>query len=363
MLAGALLVLAAGSAASAADKELEKLHVLMVLDTSDKDLKPTLDVDRSRFLTTLIIGTPEARMKLTIFEGKNVTIKKVMSYYETGENIKRDGTASLLFYFSGHGATVESTGKHVILLSGSGKPELLERDAIREAMQKLNPGLAVMLTDSCSSYIPHVPPHVFVPPDVRAPKDPVAGFRRLFFESRGLVDINGAREGTLAWSDANDGGIFTRAFSKELLKEQDSDSITWEKFALQLRGNMPEIYKAWKKDQTEESRRSGAPLDRDLVGQKDQTPQFYALPGGGPGLMVDVVEGSVKVTDVLHASPAKEAGVRIGDVILKFDGAKIATLADFEAALRKAKSGSAKEFVLSVQAPAGELVDRVVKLK
>lgn len=57
------------------------------------------------------------------------------------------------------------------------------------------------------------------------------------------------------------------------------------------------------------------------------------------GVMVEPGEGGLEVKDVRPASPADEAGLRIGDVILKLDGRAAGTPTEFSARVRSRRPG------------------------
>ena len=67
---------------------------------------------------------------------------------------------------------------------------------------------------------------------------------------------------------------------------------------------------------------------------------FGSVPDFGEG------GGGVKFADVRPGSPAEKAGLRRGDVLVRFDGAEIATIHDFTFALRNHKPGDTVKVVV-----------------
>ena len=81
-------------------------------------------------------------------------------------------------------------------------------------------------------------------------------------------------------------------------------------------------------------------------------PRQAGAGGGGYGAyfgsVPDFGEGGsgVKFADVRPGSPAEKGGLRRGDVLVRFDGAEIATIHDFTFALRNHKPGETVKVVV-----------------
>src|SRR5437016_4337268 len=83
---------------------LKHLHVLMVLDTRDEDLKDTLVHDKNNLHKLLRTGIPQDRYTVTFFEGNDATPARILEYYkELKKTVKPD--EGILFYVSCHGGT------------------------------------------------------------------------------------------------------------------------------------------------------------------------------------------------------------------------------------------------------------------
>lgn len=114
------------------------------------------------------------------------------------------------------------------------------------------------------------------------------------------------------------------------------------------------------------------------INQADAEPQFVRVPArerrarggdaeGGPGYgpyfgsipdFGETVRG-VKFADVLEASPAAQAGLRTGDILVQFDGKEVQDLYDFSYLLRSKKPG---DEVLVVVERSGQEIQATVKL-
>src|SRR5262245_39416778 len=89
-------------ASSAAETpELKKLHVLMVIDTLDTELAPSVRIDRLRVRALLRQSIPPCRYELKELRGPEATRENILSYYKSVKAGRDDG---LVFYYAGHGA-------------------------------------------------------------------------------------------------------------------------------------------------------------------------------------------------------------------------------------------------------------------
>ncbi|MGL4553021.1 MAG: caspase family protein [Gemmataceae bacterium] len=242
MLASAL------TAVRAADPEpLKKLYVVMVFDTDDEDLAPSLEKDESRLKSLLKMTILPGRYEIAKTLKKNqVSAAKIVDAIRSLKGkVKADD--AVLFFYGGHGAVNDVHG-HVLKMTGGGKD--LTRSLLRKEMEALGAGLTVLLTDCCSTKEKN---DVTQPP----PVGPGRGVeihptvKHLFFQSRGVVDITAATAAEAAWSDDKNGGLFTRSLAKMLLKTPkqltgDEDGVvTWQKFFPQLQADTQQFFKDW----------------------------------------------------------------------------------------------------------------------
>jgi len=291
-----------------------KLHALLVLDTLDSALGSQLHKDKEnmeRFLKNGIGIKAGGQMKLDVLEDEKATWPNVLDYFRKLRVAPED---TVLCYFSGHGGTVKDAGKeHLLKLEGTHKAELFERSKLRKAMLATNARLVVLLTDSCSDYVParNAGPR-YLPKGIHEEMRPA--FRRLFFEEKGLVDINAAYEGSMAWSD-DSGGLFTRHLLNTFEKQADNAKASWKHFAATVREGTEIEFKSWKQEAIGtlggRNDRQAKELRTLLEGQHTQAPQFYHIPGASLGVVVAPTGGKgVRVVGFLYGSPMERAGIK-----------------------------------------------------
>jgi hypothetical protein len=340
----AAFLLALGAALSgplpavAQTSELRKVHALLVLDTNGANqVGESVKVDKENMLEVLKV-LPREKVETTVLEGRNATPAGVLNYYE---KLQTGPSEAILLYYSGHGGTDPNQG-HVLGLAAG----LLTRARLRQAMEQKNAGLVVLLTDCCSTAfrMPPVPMAPQFTPDPRVVRD-------LFLRSRGVVDITAAREGSSAWGDNLDGGVFTRALRQlamaSSLRELDSNhdgTLSWDEFFPRLRSETQKAFKEYKREMEEK----GKP-----VTAKEQTPQAFEItlkddPGTGnstpPLPAASTVPASnprpsynlgftfaenqgtgLRITKVGRGSPAARAGLEARDVIVSVGGVRLSS--------------------------------------
>jgi len=90
-------------------------------------------------------------------------------------------------------------------------------------------------------------------------------------------------------------------------------------------------------------RLAGGPRPQFVKVQMPQAPAMAGSAGSGAwfGSVPDMGESKdgFRLSDVMKGSPAEEAGLKGGDVIVEFDGKPISNLYDFTYALRTKKPG------------------------
>jgi hypothetical protein len=262
--------------------ELKKLHILIVLDTNS-NLADGLRIDEQR-LDALIFDTiPLDRRNLTVYTGKDVTRDKILNWVRTRRVTPDEG---ILVYYGGHGAIDKDKGHYFQLTSG---PPLL-RAELRKALEANKPGLAVLLTDCCSTHVKLPRSGVNLKgegPEVTKTIPPTVSC--LLFRSRGIVDITAATD-SAAWGDIDQGGLFTRTLCdllKKPVREFDRTGegfVTWEQFFPRLRNDTQLKFADWSK----QMRARG-----ETIGDKVQIPLKYSL-GDPPASSVAQGTGTYK---------------------------------------------------------------------
>jgi hypothetical protein len=237
--------------AAAEAPELRKLHVLMVIDTHDKDLAPSVQLDRRRVRWLLRQTIPSGRYTLTTLEGPDATRANILAHYRTHPAGRDDG---LVFYYAGHGARDKYTDRAYLNL-GRGGPLL--RDELARAMEMKRTGLVMLLTDCCSSPESLREAMLASRGVTAAPPGPAKALhptvRALLFQARGTIDVTAATDNA-SWGDPMKGGLFTRSLCRMLtvpVRDLDANgdgAVTWAEFFPQLRDETQSLFGSWRKE-------------------------------------------------------------------------------------------------------------------
>lgn len=118
---------------------------------------------------------------------------------------------------------------------------------------------------------------------------------------------------------------------------------------------------AWRRDGA--LRTMSEPVDVDVVAGGDVTAALV-IPferTGGIGVQIEEADDGVRVVDVLPGTPADEAGLRPGDVIVEVDGtpAALLSLSDFQS-LMTGPEGTDVDFVLGYEGDSGAVEEPIV---
>lgn len=182
------------------------VHILLVMDTDDKEIGDQVKMDEKNLKSFFERSIAEKRRTITVLNGQQATKKEIDNYYRS---LKVNANDTLLFYYSGHGATDESRYGHVLALNHDG---FMERAKLLHEMRDKKPRLAVVLTDCCANRFKKIPDNRIARGDV-VKENPVV--QSLLFEHSGLVDVNGCSKGEFSVSDDRYGGFFTHVFMRE----------------------------------------------------------------------------------------------------------------------------------------------------
>jgi hypothetical protein len=314
--------LAAAAPGRADHPELKRLHALLVIDTKS-GLGESVEVDGERMKRLLTEGLPKDKVSLTVLKGDDVTSAKILAYYK---NLNTGPSEAVLFFYAGHGAIDPKKGHFLALQELNAEPLL--RNQLKRAMRQKNPGLAVLLTDCCSSRF-RLPQKHYRASDLPSGD----ALRCLLLRHRGVVDVTAAAPDTAAFGDDSHGGLFTFSLGKLLSKqfaELDTDGdrfVSWREFFPQLRQGTEKQFTVYAK----QHRAQGEKID-----QKTQSPEPFALAGDvtlenktrkevryqsrwagdGDWESVSLAPGSVKV----HAMPEGRRGRNPDALEVKLEG-------------------------------------------
>jgi hypothetical protein len=280
----ALAALAAPAARAADQTDLKRVFVLIAAERSDPKIVKMVDKDVNNFKQMLAEHLLPSQVVVREMTGKELTAKNVAKHYEKLGVTNDD---ALVFYYTGHG-TYRGDGKaggrndiHTLEFQYQGGGDIptedaLRRDDLRAMMAAKRPGLAVILTDCCSEYVPIKPPpttRAVTPAPDKKEATPLG--RSLFLQARGLVDVTAAADGEVAVCDTKVGSYFTYALSLAA-REQKNRPVGWQAFSQQL------------KETTAREFVKAADRDKDVremvLAKKVQTPRVFKmlepLPGG-----------------------------------------------------------------------------------
>ena len=210
----------AASYAQEAD-ESKFLHILIIGDTLDSGIGKGVETDIEALKNLFEDGIPESKRRVTVLADEFLTL---VSLFDAIDQLNVAPYDSLLLYYCGHGV-IDEEDNHYFALSAGKVP----RSKVLEAMQAQNPRLSVLLSDCCAILDPTVP--FRWAPHFKTVNSEL--LRHLFFRSTGLVDINSAQSGEVAFCSDFSGGFFTARFchlfdlpTSELIHD-DSNVPTW----------------------------------------------------------------------------------------------------------------------------------------
>jgi len=224
-LIGLFFVSSAGAQeAKNKDKEVNRLKVLLVIDTSDPALAKGVLKDSRNFSNFLANNIPKDRYDLVVLSGESITAEQILAHYK---NLKVSPDDGLLFYYSGHGSIRPGKG-HTLELQ-KGKHPLTRSDVVT-AMTAKKPILAVLLTDCCSDRLGLTDANSKegTPHAINLPSATSTLVRKLFFQTHGLVDITAATN-DVAMADDFRGGYFTNAICRIAAQNKDK-ALGWKEF-------------------------------------------------------------------------------------------------------------------------------------
>ena len=205
-----LLALVVPRAVCAADTaESKRLVAVIVVDSLDKSIGKAVAKDGERVRQSLADGFAKDKNRLVLappVDGAKVTPDDVLKFIDKLE-VNKDDT--LLFFYSGHGASNKEKGQYFQMYSG---PENKKGDLLRKTLENRlkakNARLTVLLTNICNVDCPFLAPltrDLSKPPNYQV-------MRSLFLLPKGMVNITSSKEGEFSWNltgGGDIGGLFT----------------------------------------------------------------------------------------------------------------------------------------------------------
>ncbi|WP_165069411.1 PDZ domain-containing protein [Paludisphaera rhizosphaerae] len=343
------------------------VHAVLVIDDNAPLAGIEKDLMNMQMALTAGLG-PRDRVTFKVLQGREVTPANL------GQTIRALPVGPddvLLFYYTGHGATLEQTGHVMAFMGGrdaSGEPvaQPVPRAEIRKLLLSKGARMTVLLSDCCANLVPirREPPNVGAPaPGAPGPPPGPTTLQMLLFEHRGLVDLTSSMYdpvlgvGEKSWTESTSGSFFTVALTNLMMAPPDvldvaprDGFVEWKEFFPRVRSETNQIYHDFRSSRLgvgpDGKPAAGPELRESLEAQPDQTPQAFALPtrggtggGGGGGGGAELFASNLGISyrlvpyrDHLAASltrqpvpnsPAASVGFEPGDQIYALDGVAI----------------------------------------
>jgi hypothetical protein len=342
------------------------VYAVLVADTNGPDIGKAVQKDCETVEALLAGGIGRQYLRVSHLRGKDVTPARLREHIR---QLPVRSTDTLLCFLACHGGTAPG-GRHFLQFSGSGEFEPVLRSDVRDLLTAKKARLTVLMSDSCSN-----PVEITLPTGRGKPKvfgvprasDVRPCFRKLFLETSGLVDINGSYDQTYAWFNDEEGGVFSQALLAAFLEFQNEADVSWASVYAEVKHHTEKTFDAWRKRWVEEADRNPDRLSAaerkvlgDLKRQETQTTQAFYL----AGTRLKLIVRNGKVIDLPLDSPARAAGVEVGDVIIGVDGRPVRTGNELDVLLGaplQARAASPVEFRFTVRR-GGATHDMIVKV-
>jgi len=325
-----------------------RVHVLLVGDTNDPKIGEGVAVDLDNLAGLFRDLVPDRQLQMQALRGDDVNKANILRTINTFHPAAND---AFVFVWTGHGAY--NNGGHYFCLPGG---DGLYRRDVATAMRLLGPRLVVMLSGSCNEmsqaavqrvYRPYV--CVYPVMDKKPERiSPIA--EELFFKPRGIVDINGASEGELAFTNSLFGNSFIRPF-KDYLRENAAKRISWQALVSEV---TPRVQSLW-----EQAYPMGYVNAEEQKTYTKQTPRVWSLPDDGQGARFGVGAtnndgNGVRIVEVwadypgtrlMSVATGERCVLEPNDVILTINGQPVRCIHEYDRAVRT----SPQQMVLAVR--------------
>lgn len=288
-LASFFLVMIVGVSARGQD-----LHAILIADTNDGQIGPSVQVDLNNVKKTLSEGLPVGRLHVTEVQGGDVSKDHVLQLIS---ELAIEPDDSVLVYYSGHGGFDINDGHKIYLSNGE---SMLRSDMIDSITQPYTPKFWALVTDCCSN----------IPKSQQGLGCGKASstilLEELFLNSRGRIDITSARPQQVAYgSDAN-GGTFTLALC-QVFTSNANVKMTWNEVFAETR-ELTALASESTLSTTDQ------PYKHRDIPQRTQTPYSFKTMRGVNvnGKRLGISHSDLVISNVDAGSPADRAGLRVG---------------------------------------------------
>lgn len=331
------LILVAGIGHSVAQRP--RLHAVVLTDTSPwanwGRYQLSVQMDSSVMMSLFTTNVPERQLVLHREEivdnasGDPARIKQLIHSIEAGPN------DSFVVYFSGHGGS-DDRGQYLSFAGGR-----LYRDELRGLLQQKGARLNVLLTDCCNQ---RADGEAFGAPsmDMEPPAEVTPLFQSLFFQPRGIVDINASSPGEAAFfaplkeePESLPGSLFTSQLEKYIYRYKQQRS-NWDHLLRSVSLNVHLAFRA--------GYPAGAVGGKGGPVQSDQNVYAYEYPGmpakQGPrtgfvvrdqqnqGVVIIKVNAGYPASQVYDLSARRYVSLQPGERIVQVNNVPIRTVAE-----------------------------------
>ncbi len=313
-IAGMLVLFHASEARS------EKVHVIVACDTSaEADLGGDVVADQTAVQAVFRENIPESQLDMQTILGNELSPQAILQRVNSLQVEKRRD--AVVFYFTGHGAYDESRG-HFFALPN--RTQLL-RSELENAIVAREPRRAVTMTDCCAGGARYrgkaLPSLAAKRPSVVSPL-----FQHLLFDRCGFISITSSKPGEISLTRGDGkGSLFTYPFTMFMRKNADRQ-FNWETVLTRVASEVKADFKSVTK---------GKGIDTDQDGTPDQWTQtvhpFVLTPA--LGMRVQSQPEGLRITEIIPLSPAYQAGLETGDILLEINGAPVRTEAEYSTAV------------------------------
>lgn len=304
-----------------------RVHLILACDTLNQDARFAKDVQQDlRLIWSAFLGQlPANQLESHTLEANEFSSVAAINQVRT-LNVSSDDT--ICFYYSGHGGFDEKAGHFLHFRpADDNRPadHLLRTELLRElAIKKAR--LVVLVSDSCASYEVvnrpkafNQPRELIDPASIPRPKVASACMRSLFLVPRGVVDLNSSKPGEISSTRGDgSGAIFTYRFAM-FLRQFGDRSLSWPQCVAMVDEVCQKDFRTiWPEPE-------GCIISdaRGVRKQKVQTVKVFKTVGLAFGAQARFTGDGIQIVQVLDGSPAAEAGIVIGDLILGINGRKV----------------------------------------
>jgi hypothetical protein len=304
----------------AAAADYPRAHVLIVANTAKRAWPNGGDqeaaMDRDRIARLIRENVSKEQLVLRVLPESEVMPEGILAAIDRWPERVAPGDA-FLFYYTGHGNYDLQKQKFFFRTLGTEGPDDfhdLYRAQVEERLKRKSPKNLIILTDCCSDY--QTPSKL--PYQDLASKGNAEGTSQLFhyllFEHTGATDLTSSKPGQVSGVILGSGSLFSLALVEVLNKNADTP-LTWKAILQVVSVRVDEMFKKGYPD--------GAPDDES---QHTQTVTPIKV-GRGPvfGARGEEFRGMIVVTQVIRGTPADDAKIVRGDVILEINGQAVAS--------------------------------------